>query len=91
VFGLGWNRCSASIKISTVVGLRDRAIVAVLIYTGARANAVATLRHGSLNSSDEQFVLHFDEKNGKSREIPVRHDLEQMLFYLHAAGIGDAG
>ena len=35
-------------------------------------------------------MLHFDEKGGKSREIPVRHDLEQMLFeYLDAAGLRD--
>ena len=36
-------------------------------------------------------MLHFDEKGGKSREIPVRHDLERMLFeYIDAAGIGGA-
>ncbi|HZL49854.1 MAG TPA: tyrosine-type recombinase/integrase, partial [Terracidiphilus sp.] len=35
--------------------------------------------------------VHFDEKGGKSREIPVRHDLEQMLFdYINAAGFRDA-
>jgi integrase/recombinase XerD len=33
-------------------------------------------------------MLHFDEKGGKSREIPVRHDLEQMIFeYIDAAGV----
>ena len=36
-------------------------------------------------------MLHFDEKGGKSREVPVRHDLEKIIFeYLHAAGIGEA-
>ena len=36
-------------------------------------------------------MLHFDEKGGKSREIPVRHDLEQMIFeYIDAAGLRDA-
>ncbi len=36
-------------------------------------------------------MLHFDEKNGKSREIPVRHDLEQIIFeYLDAAGLRTA-
>jgi len=35
--------------------------------------------------------LHFEEKGGKSREIPVRHDLEGILFdYLDAAGLRDA-
>ena len=36
-------------------------------------------------------MLHFDEKNGKSREIPVRHDLEQMIaLYISAAGLTTA-
>jgi hypothetical protein len=34
-------------------------------------------------------VLRFSEKGGKSREIPVRHDLEgHIRVYLDAAGIG---
>jgi site-specific recombinase XerD len=35
-------------------------------------------------------VLRFQEKGGKSREIPVRHDLEGMILaYIEAAGIGN--
>jgi integrase/recombinase XerD len=35
-----------------------------------------------------QFMLRFQEKGGKSREIPVRHDLEGYIrAYLDAAGI----
>ena len=34
-----------------------------------------------------QWCLRFTEKGGKSREIPVRHDLERFLLdYLAAAG-----
>lgn len=81
----------ASIGTGNVVCLRDRAIVALLIYTAARAGAVATLKRGSLYYTGDQWMTHFDEKGGKSREIPVRHDLEQMLFeYVDAAGIRDA-
>jgi len=81
-----------SIKTSTVVGLRDRAILAILVYTAARAGAVAGLRRGGFYDAGDQWMLHFEEKGGKSREIPVRHDLEQMLFeYIDAAGLRDAG
>jgi integrase/recombinase XerD len=81
----------ASIDASHLVGLRDRAIIAILIYTASRAGAVATLRRGSFYHAGDQQMLHFDEKGGKSREIPVRHDLGQMLFgYLDAAGLRDA-
>jgi site-specific recombinase XerD len=73
------------------VGLRDHAIIAILVYTASRAGAVAKLKRGGFYNAGEQWMLHFEEKGGKSREIPVRHDLEQILFaYLDAAGIQNA-
>ena len=87
----GARQLLASLDTSTVVGLRDRAIVAILIYTAWRAGAVTTLRRGSFYHAGDQWTLHFEEKGGKSREIPVRHDLEQMIFaYLGAAGLRNA-
>jgi site-specific recombinase XerD len=42
----------------------------------------------SLKHDGTQYALRFSEKGGKSREIPVRHDLEQILRgYLEAPGI----
>jgi len=88
----GARKLLASIGTSSVVQLRDRTIVAILIYTASRAGAVASLKRGGFYSSGDQRMLHFDEKGGKSREIPVRHDLEQMIFeYLDAAGLRYAG
>ena len=56
------------------MGLRDRAILATLAYTACRDGT--------------QYVLRFQEKGGKSPEIPVRHDLEGfILAYVEAAGI----
>ena len=72
----GARQLLAGIGTGDMVELRDRAIVAILIYTASRAGAVATLKRGSFYHAGEQRMLHFDEKNGKSREIPVRHDLE---------------
>jgi site-specific recombinase XerD len=75
-----------------VVGLRDRAVIAVLIYTAARIGAVASLKRGSLSHDGSQWTLRFVEKGGKSREIPLRHDLQGIvLAYLDAAGLTDAG
>jgi site-specific recombinase XerD len=80
----------ASVDVSHVVGLRDRAILATLAYTACRAGAVAKLRLQDFQHDGSQYVLRFQEKGGKSREIPVRHDLEQFLrAYLDAAGLGD--
>jgi len=74
-----------------VVGLRDRAIVGVLIYTAARAGALAKLRLKDFIHDGALWTLRFAEKGGKAREIPVRHDdLERyILEYLDAAGIRD--
>jgi integrase len=69
--------------VPLVVGLRDRAIIATLIYTAARAGAVAHLRIRDFQHDGSQWVFRFNEKGGKSREIPVRHDLQQfILAYL---------
>jgi site-specific recombinase XerD len=79
-----------SIDVSNPVGLRDRTILAVLIYTAARVGAVARLSVKNLVHDASQYTLRFSEKGGKSREIPVRHDLEQLLLaYVRAAGITD--
>jgi integrase/recombinase XerD len=87
----GARKLLASIGAGSVVELRDRAIVAILIYTASRAGAVASLKRGSFYHAGDQRTLHFDEKGGKSREIPVRHDLEQIIFeYLDAAGLRTA-
>lgn len=78
----------ATIDISHVVGLRDRAVIGVLVYTAARVGAVSALRRGDFYDAGDQYCLRFTEKGGKFREIPVRHDLRQFLLdYLKAAGM----
>ncbi len=79
-----------AIETTNLVGLRDRAVIAVLIYTAARVGAVSRLTFKSLKHDGSQYTLRFSEKGGKSREIPVRHDVEQFLLeYVQAAGIQD--
>lgn len=77
-----------SIDTSTAVGLRDRALLAILAYTSSRAGAAAKLRKGDFYDAGDQWMLRFEEKGGKAREIPVRHDLQQMIAaYIEAAGL----
>jgi len=72
------------------VGPRDQTILAVLIFTAPRVGAVARLTLKSLKHDGTQCALHFSEKSGKSREIPARHDVEQILLsYIKAAGISE--
>ena len=80
-----------SLDTENTVGLRDRAIIGILIYTAARVGAVSRLKRQNFYDSGSQPCLRFNEKGGKSREIPVRQDLEQFITeYLQAAGLCDA-
>jgi integrase/recombinase XerD len=73
-----------------LVGLRDQAILSVLAYTAARVGAVAKLTFKSLRHDGTQYALRFLEKGGKSREIPVRANLQKIILaYVQAAGITD--
>jgi integrase/recombinase XerD len=81
----------AAIDTSAVIGLRDRVLLAILIYTAVRVGAAAALLRGDFYDAGDQWLLHFDEKGGRSREIPVRHDLQKMIFaYIEAAGLREA-
>jgi site-specific recombinase XerD len=85
------RRLLTSIDVTHVVGLRDRALIAVLIYTAARVGAVARLRVGDFYESGDQDCLRFTEKGGKVREIPVRHDLRGFLVeYIRAAELNQS-
>ena len=77
-----------SIDTDCVVGKRDRAIIGILIYTAARVGAVAKLRRCDFYDLGDQHCLRFTEKGGKSREIPVRHDLQRNITeYLFMGGL----
>jgi site-specific recombinase XerD len=76
------------IDCSHVIGLRDRAIIGILMYTAARAGAVAKLDVEHYYDAGEQWMLRFRDKGGKSREIPVSHDLKTFLDeYLEGSGL----
>lgn len=80
-----------SIDVASVIGLRDRAIIAILIYTAARVGAIAKLRLKDFFDFGDQHYLQFEEKGGKPRSIPVRHDLQRITeSYISAAGFNNS-
>ena len=77
-----------SIDTTDIVALRDKCIIAILIYTAARVGAVAKLKQKDFYDAGEQHCIRFHDKGGKSREIPVRHDLQLLLAdYLRYAAL----
>ena len=85
------RRLLASIRTEDVYGLRDRAVLGTLIYTGARVGAVSRLTLRDLRDHGHHRTLQFPEKGGRAREIPVRLDLDTWIAaYLEGAGLMEA-
>ena len=73
---------------SSLIGLRDKTIIAILIFTAARVGAVSKLTFGDFVTTGTLYALKFKEKGGKDREIPVRHDLEVLIKkYIERIGV----
>jgi len=77
-----------SISPEHVVGLRDRALIAVMTYTFARVSAAVALKVEDYYPQRKRWWLRLREKNGKVNEMPCHHTLEEYLDqYIEAAGI----
>lgn len=80
-----------SIDISHVVGLRDRALIGVMIYSFARVGAVVKMRVKDYYTQGKRswFVLH--EKGGRFNRVPGHHKaVEYLDAYIAVAGIAGA-
>jgi integrase/recombinase XerD len=72
------------------VGIRDRAILAVLAYSACRLGELVRLRVGDFRTSGEHRVLCILGKGGKERVVPLHLEaVERLAEWLQAAGIAD--
>jgi site-specific recombinase XerD len=77
-----------SIDTSTVIGLRDRAIIGVMIYSFARVGACVGMKVEDFYAEGKRWWLRLHEKGGKRHEVPAHHNADEYLdAYLKAAGI----
>ena len=72
------------IDTSTVIGLRDRALIAMMIYTFGRVGAVIKMRIEDYYTQGRRGWVRLHEKGGKRHEMPCNHNLDA---YIAAAGI----
>ncbi len=78
------------IEQPTVTDLRDRALIAVMVYTFARVNAVTGMKVKDYFTQGRRGWVRLHEKGGKEHEVPCHHTLEAFLDeYITAAGIRD--
>lgn len=80
-----------SIEKGNIIGLRDRALVAVMIYALARVSAVINMNVEDYHMQGNRRWFRFHEKGGKVHEVPVNHNAEAIVDeYLRTAGIEHA-
>ena len=79
-----------SIDVSTTTGLRDRALIGVMVYSFARVSAITGMRVEDYYQFGKRSWLRLHEKGGKFHEVPAHHNAEEYLdAYVRAAGIED--
>jgi site-specific recombinase XerC len=83
---------SKDIDATTLVGLRDRALIGVMIYSFARIGAVVAMKVEDYYPAGKRWWVRLHEKGGKRHEMPAHHKLEAFIDeYLAAAGIREDG
>src|SRR5215831_5025510 len=81
-----------SIETDNVVGLRDRALIGVMVFTFARVSAACGLNVADIFHQQRRLWVRLHEKGGKFHEMPCHHTLEGYLAeYLERAQLADAG
>jgi integrase/recombinase XerD len=77
-----------AIDVSTVVGLRDRALIAVMVYSFARVSAVIGMKGEDYYPDGKRWWFRLHEKGGKFHEVPAHHKAEEYVdAYVRGAGI----
>lgn len=68
-----------SIDTSTVMGLRDRAIIALMAYTFARVGAATAMKVEDYFVQGRRSQIRLYEKGGKVITVPAHHNLDEYL------------
>jgi site-specific recombinase XerD len=68
-----------SIPPSSHVALRDRALIALMVYTFARVSAALKMKVEDVYTQKRRTWVRLHEKGGKRHEMPCHHNLEAYL------------
>jgi integrase/recombinase XerD len=80
-----------AIDTSKLIGLRDRALIAVMVFSFARVSAVVGINVEDYFQKGKRWWFRLHEKGGKYHEVPAHHKAEEYIdAYLEAAGIAGA-
>ena len=77
------------IDVATLAGLRDRALLGVLVYTFARVSAAVSMRVADYYTRGPRSFFRLHEKGGRYNVVPAHHSAQRCVdAYLEVAGIG---
>ena len=77
-----------AIDASTVIGLRDRALIGLMVYSFARIGAAIGMRVEDVYTQNRRLWVRLHEKGGKQHAMPCHHNLEAYLHaYIDGAGL----
>ncbi len=80
-----------SIPADSIAGLRDRALIALMVYSFARISAGLAMNVEDYLQQGRRWWVRLHEKGGKEHDVPAHHKLDEYLdAYLKAAGIEGA-
>ena len=78
-----------SIDASASAGLRDRALIALMVYSLARIGAALGMKVEDAYSERHRLWVRLREKGGKAHAMPCHHSLEEYLrAYIDGCGLG---
>jgi site-specific recombinase XerD len=79
-----------SIDATTPAGLRDRALIGLMVFSFARIGAAVGMRVEDAYTQNRRLWLRLHEKGGKVHEMPCHHLLEDYLHaYIDGCGLAE--
>ncbi len=82
------RRLFTSIDTGSLIGLRDQALIGVMLYSLARVGAVVTMKVEDYYAIGKRSWLQLHEKGGKLHDVPAHHNVQAYLdAYIEQAGI----
>ena len=61
------------IDLSTLAGLRDRALIGVLVFSFARVSAAVSMRVADYNTQGKRSFFRLHEKGGRYNVVPAHN------------------
>jgi len=65
-----------AIDTTTVIGLRDRALIGLIVYSFARIGAAIGMRVEDVYTQNRRLWVRLKEKRGKQHAVPRHRNLE---------------